>query len=120
MKLSSSFKMFFLIIFTLFIFTACSNNPAPNKPMTQDSSSSEFTQVKITNFSFSPQVLTIHKGDTVMWTNMDSASHTVIGKDFKSPVLNKNDTFKFTFNSTGSFDYVCSFHSEMTGKVIVK
>ena len=120
MKLSSSFKNFLIIIFTLFIFTACSNNTTPNKPMTQDSSSSEFIQVKITNFSFNPQVLNIHKGDTVMWTNMDSAPHTVASKDFKSATLNKNDTFKFTFNSTGSFDYVCSFHSEMTGKVIVK
>ncbi|AGK97163.1 cupredoxin domain-containing protein [Clostridium pasteurianum] len=120
MKILSSFKIFFLMVVTLFIFTACSNSPAPNKPIPQDSSSSKIIQVKITNFSFDPQTLTIHKGDTVMWTNMDSAPHTVTGKDFKSATLNKNDTFKFTFNDTGNFDYVCSFHSEMTGNIIVK
>jgi plastocyanin len=108
------------MIVTLFIFTACSNNVTPSKSTTQDSSSSKIVQVKITNFSFDPQVLTIHKGDTVVWTNMDSVPHTVTGQDFKSATLNKNDTFKFTFNNTGSFDYVCTFHTQMTGTVVVK
>jgi plastocyanin len=77
-------------------------------------------QVKIVNFAFSPQKITINKGDTVIWTNMDSMAHTVTSKSFDSGNLPTNSTFKYTFNNSGTFDYVCSYHASMTGEVIVK
>src|SRR5262245_46739842 len=35
--------------------------------------------VTIQNFSFNQSALTVKKGDTVVWTNKDSAPHTVTG-----------------------------------------
>lgn len=76
--------------------------------------------VTMAGFKFSPAVITIHKGDTVIWKNTDAAGHDVSGKNFASPTLNKGDKFSFTFNEAGSFDYICKFHNGMNGKLIVE
>lgn len=75
----------------------------------------------IRNFSFSPSAITIKKGDSVVWTNMDSAPHTVTGTNGgpASGTLNLNGTYKFTFNNTGTFNYRCTIHPNMTGVVTV-
>ena len=76
--------------------------------------------VTIQNFSFSPNPLTISKGDTVVFTNKDSAQHQVKGNGFESGIMQKNDTFRFQFNTLGTFDYICSIHPVMKGNIIVR
>jgi len=77
---------------------------------------------------FDPQELSVKIGTTVVWTNSDSASHTVTsgkpsdnqtGTIFDSSLIKSGNTFEHGFNSTGSFDYFCSVHPWMTGKVTV-
>lgn len=77
--------------------------------------------VSITNFSFAPQSLTIQPGDTVRWSNDDSAPHTAtaVNGAFDSGFLAVGSTFSFAFPEVGSFAYVCLFHSEMTGVINV-
>ncbi len=76
--------------------------------------------VTIQNFAFSPTPLNIKVGDTVVWTNRDSAPHTVTGSGgMASPTLNTNDTYSLKFNTVGTFTYQCSIHSSMTGSVVV-
>ena len=84
--------------------------------------SSGGTEVSIDNFSFTPQVLTVAVGTKVTWTNRDDVPHTVTGteKRFASPVLDTDQQFSFTFTEAGSFDYFCSVHPHMTGKVILQ
>ncbi len=79
-------------------------------------------QVKIDNFSFTPQVLTIKAGVSVTWTNKDDVPHTVVSttKKFASGVLDTDDRFLFTFNEPGTYDYYCSIHPHMTGRVVVQ
>ncbi len=79
-------------------------------------------EVKVDNFSFSPQTITIAPGTTVVWTNRDDIPHTVVSDDkvFKSKVLDTDEKFSFTFDKAGSFPYFCSIHPKMTGKVIVQ
>ena len=79
-------------------------------------------QVKIDNFSFEPQVLTVPAGATVTWTNMDDVPHTVVNteKKFASKVLDTDQQFSHTFTDAGTYEYYCSIHPHMTGKVIVK
>jgi plastocyanin len=80
------------------------------------------TTVKITDFAFDPSNVTVPVGTTVTWTNLDSASHTVtsdIGV-FESGTLGPNATFSYTFNSRGTFNYFCSLHPSMKGKVVVE
>ena len=78
-------------------------------------------KVGIDNFTFNPKVVTVKAGDTVTWTNRDDIPHTVAdpGK-FKSKALDTGDAFSFTFTTPGSFDYFCSLHPHMTGRIVVE
>ena len=78
--------------------------------------------VKIDNFSFGPQTLTVAVGTTVTWTNRDDIPHTVVSTDgvFNSKVRDTDETFSYTFAKTGEYPYYCSIHPKMTGKVVVQ
>jgi len=57
--------------------------------------------VKIDNFTFGPEKLTVKAGTTVTWTNEDDIPHTVASstKAFKSKALDTDDSFSFTFTT---------------------
>ena len=78
--------------------------------------------VRIDNFNYSPPTLTVAPGTTVIWTNDDDDAHTVVEKDrkFKSAALDTGDTFSQTFPEAGEYEYFCSLHPRMTGKIVVK
>ena len=79
-------------------------------------------QVTIDNFSFNPQVISVAAGTTVTWVNHDDVPHTVTATDkrFKSKALDTNDKYSYTFEKAGVYEYYCSVHPRMTGKVVVK
>jgi plastocyanin len=79
-------------------------------------------EVKIDNFTFAPQRLTVKAGTTVTWTNEDDIPHTVASstKAFKSKALDTDDKFSFTFTTPGSYEYFCSLHPHMTGAIVVE
>jgi plastocyanin len=58
----------------------------------------------------------------VGWTNKDDTVHTVTSDDgaFASPVLDTDQSFRFTFQKTGNFPYHCKLHPTMTGVVVVQ
>jgi plastocyanin len=78
--------------------------------------------VKIDNFSFAPQRVTVKAGTTVTWTNEDSIPHSVASatKAFKSKPLDTHDKFSFKFATAGVYEYFCSLHPHMTGTVVVE
>jgi plastocyanin len=80
------------------------------------------TMVKMDNFTFTPQTLTVRSGTTVTWVNKDDVPHTVTSTDkkFKSRALDTDERFSFTFSAPGTYNYFCSVHPHMTGKVIVR
>lgn len=79
-------------------------------------------EVKIDNFTYNPQTITVKAGDTVTWTNGDDIPHTVTSKTgvFKSKALDTDDTFAFTFATPGTFPYFCALHPHMTGSIVVE
>jgi amicyanin len=79
-------------------------------------------EVKIDNFTFSPPSLAVKAGTTVTWRNEDDIPHTVTSpkRAFKSKALDTDDSFTFTFTEPGSYDYFCSLHPHMTGKIVVE
>jgi plastocyanin len=87
-----------------------------------DQSSAASAEVKIDNFSFGPQTVTVPVGATVTWINRDDIPHTVVSTDgvFKSKVRDTDETFSYTFAKAGTYSYYCSVHPKMTGKVIVQ
>jgi len=78
--------------------------------------------VKIDNFIFGPQAITVPVGTTVTWTNSDDIPHTAVSTDgvFKSKVMDTNEKFSYTFTKAGTYSYYCSVHPKMTGQVVVK
>jgi amicyanin len=89
----------------------------------EQNDSSDKYQVKIDNFSFGPSTLTVPVGATVTWTNQDDVPHSVTsaeGKTLKSPVLDTDQKFSYTFTEAGTYPYYCAIHPKMTGKVIVR
>ena len=87
-----------------------------------DSSSAAVAAVKIDNFVFGPQTLTVTVGTTVTWTNSDDIPHTSVSTDgvFKSKVLDTDEKFSYTFTKAGTYPYYCTIHPKMTGKVVVQ
>ena len=77
--------------------------------------------VTIKDFAFDPGDLTVAKGTTVTWKNDDSATHRIKSGDgsFDSKDLKNGDSFDHTFDTAGSFDYICGIHPSMKGKITV-
>ncbi len=78
--------------------------------------------VTIQNFAFNPVTITISRGQTVTWTNMDNVPHTVTSTTgvFDSGPISSGQTFSYTFNNAGTFEYSCTIHPSIPhGKVIV-
>jgi len=79
--------------------------------------------VDIVSFTFSPDTLTISKGDTVRWTNNDGIiPHTTTSDTaiWDSGTLTNGQQFSFTFDQVGTYPYHCSIHPSMTATVIVE
>lgn len=72
--------------------------------------------------AFGPQTVTIKVGDTVTWTNKDGVRHnaTAVDKSWKTDTFSKGGTGSVTFNTAGTFPYICTVHPSMTGTVIVQ
>ena len=79
-----------------------------------------------TNECFLPYMVTVNPGDEVVWSNDDSAAHTVTsGADtvsdglFDSSLFMAGTTFAHTFDTLGKYDYFCMVHPWMIGEVLV-
>ena len=80
------------------------------------------TEVKIDNFTFAPQRVTVKAGTSVTWINQDDIPHTVVSAAnvFRSKALDTGDKYSFTFTTPGVYEYFCSLHPHMTGTVVVE
>jgi amicyanin len=79
-------------------------------------------QIAIKDFAFDPPNLSVPVGSTVTWTNDDDTTHTVRQPDggvIDSPELDHGDTYSVTFDEPGTYDYICTIHTRMTGTVTV-
>ena len=79
-------------------------------------------EVKVDNFSFAPDTLTVPVNTTVRWINKDDVPHVIASNDgiFKSKGLDTDDKYSYMFTKPGTYAYYCSIHPKMTGKIVVK
>ena len=102
------------------------SGPGP-MPMPTPAASSTFaapvaaTSVVISNFSFSPQVISVKPGVEVTWTNRDADAHTVTFDADRtgSQAFQNGESYRHTFSTPGTYRYHCSIHPYMVGEVIV-
>lgn len=76
--------------------------------------------VSITDFAFGPASISINQGDTVTWTNNGVAPHDAVGNGWSTPLLTAGQSASVTFNTVGTFTYLCTIHPRMTGRVVVR
>ena len=77
--------------------------------------------VQIANFAFAPAAITVNAGDTVTFTNADSAPHTATADNgsFDTGTLNGGQSASLTFSTAGTYTYFCAIHPNMKGTITV-
>lgn len=75
--------------------------------------------VAIQGMKFAPADLSVAVGDTVTFTNMDSAPHTGSAKDgsFDTGKLSKGKSATVTISAAGDHAYFCKIHTAMKGVI---
>ena len=80
--------------------------------------------IDIADFAFAPRVDTVAVGGTVTWTNSDQAPHTSTSAAspalWDSGNLATGQSFARAFPAAGTFPYVCSLHSGMSGTIVAR
>jgi LPXTG-motif cell wall-anchored protein len=76
--------------------------------------------VTIRDFDFAPASVTINEGDTVTWTNQGPTGHSATGDGFDTGIMDAGQSGSHTFDSAGTFSYICTPHPNMHGTVVVR
>ena len=79
-------------------------------------------EIGIDNFKFGPATLTVPRGTKVTWINNDDVPHLIVNVENRfrqSPVLDSDQRFSVTLTKAGTYNYFCSLHPMMQGKIIV-
>ena len=79
--------------------------------------------VVIKNFDYAPATLKVKAGTRVTWRNDDATNHTVTFSGGGAPReignLGERARATRTFTRVGTFAYICGFHPNMHGRVVV-
>jgi amicyanin len=87
-------------------------------------SGSEPKQISIVDFRYVPDTLRVLVGTKVTWTNQDDMPHTVTStakpRAIDSEALDTDARFSYVFTEPGTYNYLCTLHPQMKGRVIVE
>ena len=94
---------------------------AQGSSSSSNNTANEPGSVTISDFGFHAPDIAVTSGTTVEWTNADGFDHSVVAEDgsFHSDPLGEGDSFTHTFDTAGTYNYVCGIHSRMHGTVTV-
>lgn len=79
-------------------------------------------EIGIDNFKFAPATLPVKAGTKVVWINNDDVPHLIVNIENKfrpSPVLDSDQRYSATLTKAGTYNYFCSLHPMMQGRIIV-
>jgi plastocyanin len=80
-------------------------------------------EIAIDNFTFMPRELTVSTGTTVTWVNHDDVPHAIASASHQfrpSPVIDTGQRHALRLTASGTYDYFCSIHPTMTGRIVVR
>ncbi len=100
--------------------TSANTNAGPNNQNQGTPLPDNTVRVKIQDAKFVSRTALINAGMTVMWVNQDNTDHQIKSAAFSSPVLKPGDTFSYTFDNVGVYEYTCSIHPTMAGTISVQ
>ena len=78
--------------------------------------------VTIEGMRFQPEVLTVARGDTIVWVNKDIVPHTATSTSgaFDSKLIQADKSWRYTIHKKGDFAYICTFHPTMKAMLRVE
>jgi plastocyanin len=87
---------------------------APPRPVTHT--------VTMEAVAFTPPVITVKAGDSIVWINKDPFPHSVAAKagGFDSLPIEPDHSWTLTPSARGEIHYVCTLHPTMTGTIRVE
>ncbi len=99
--------------------TTTSAPPSGDESPTTTAASAD-ADITIVGFSFTGAT-SVPVGSTVAVTNEDAVGHTWTSDDgiWDSGTLSSGDTFQFTFDEPGEYNFFCKIHPSMTGSITV-
>jgi plastocyanin len=100
-----------------------SASPMATRDATPEASpDAEACTIDIRDLAFIPAQTEVAVGTTVTWTNSDTVPHTATATDrsFDSSILDPGQSFSYTFEEAGTFDYTCLVHPQMEGTIVVR
>ena len=106
------------LVCALLVYAATSLPPAP-----AEQRSGQEHVIVIDKFSFQPDTLAVSVGETVEWRNKDIVPHTATsldGQTFNSGRIQAGGSWRVTLRKPGGFEYVCTLHPNMKGKLLVR
>jgi plastocyanin len=100
----------------ILVLAACSSggdNPA-------DATLVKTSQVVAKDTRFNPAAIEVPAGTEVTWSFQDGTTpHDVTGDGWKSGKAQSKGSYRHTFDQPGTYDYRCTLHSGMKGRVVV-
>jgi YVTN family beta-propeller protein len=95
---------------------------APRKVVVQAAQGTAAARVSIANFAFAPGDMVVGPGTAVTWSNDDGSPHALAFADGRTPsdLLLPGQQYTRAFDAAGVYDYVCSVHPYMSGRVVVR
>ncbi len=87
-------------------------NQAPQTPVISDASQ---VTVEISDFDFFPRDLTVQQGSIVTWVNGDAVPHDATDEagDWGTGTITLGESATLTFDSPGTYQYLCTIHPNM-------
>lgn len=78
--------------------------------------------VAIEGMRFQPEMLTVERGDTIVWVNKDLVPHTATSKagNFDSKLIEADKSWNYTVRTKGDFAHICTFHPTMKAMLRVE
>nr|WP_279635258.1 cupredoxin family copper-binding protein [Paraburkholderia lacunae] len=82
--------------------------------------------IVIEQMRFNPPVLTVHRGDRVVWVNRDLFPHTATAAATATPTafdsheIQPDASWSYVARQAGSYPYLCTLHTTMRGTLIVQ
>jgi plastocyanin len=96
------------------------------RPANSESAPAKVFTVVIREFEFEPATLSVHAGDTVEWKNDDFVPHTATADGeaqkpvFDSGTIDTGAAWRYVARKKGTYNYSCTLHPIMKGKLIVQ
>lgn len=106
-----------MVLLSFVTFLSCSKSSSNNS-----ASNNSPNTVTMAGMAFSPGTITVPAGTTITWKNTDNMAHTVTADDnsFDSGNIGAGSSYTRTFSVAGTYNYHCTIHAGMNGKVVVQ